>query len=282
VKAKPVPARPKGVPWTTYSLSKKPNSESSDSESSDEDEKPGGKKLTGLALLAKDQKPAIKQSERRQIKMVDIPGSTGTGARGQTISRPGIRKEDQQAARAARLRAAQDLSRLHRQILQWNPAVNDDNPPDVFLRSKLPGSFRSVDDFFTAFEPLLLTECWEQVRQSKIEALSEGQPLKIVIGGRQSVDDFVDIFCTLEHGQMRDRIYFGDADLVLLRQGQRQIFAKIQEVQRKPTFFKLTLRCHLGKDVHDAGSGLGVRTQWEMLKLAKYEPSLPSLAVSVS
>ncbi|GAA6010562.1 hypothetical protein JCM11491_002971 [Sporobolomyces phaffii] len=267
-KAKPaVPARPKGVPWTTYSLSKKA-SESSESESSDEDEKPTGKKLTGLALLAKDQKPTIKQAERRQIKVFDIPSLNGQGARGQAIGRPGIRKEDQQAARAARLRAAQDFSRLHRQILQWDPAVDENNPPDVFLRPKLPGSFRSVADFFSAFEPLLLTECWEQIRQSKIEALQEGQALFAIIAGRQSVDDFVDVFCTIEHGQMRDRIYFGDADLVLLRQGQRQIFAKIQAVSRKREFFELTLRCHLGKDVHDAGSALAARTRWELLKLA--------------
>ncbi|GAA5958558.1 hypothetical protein JCM3765_006673 [Sporobolomyces pararoseus] len=269
-KAKPAaPARPKGVPWTTYSLSKKATSESSESESSDEDEKPGGKKLTGLALLAKDQKPAIKKTERRQIKMVDVIGPEGgQGLRGQTIGRPGVRKEDQQAARAARLRAAQDFSRLHRQILQWDPACDLNGPPDVNLRSKLPGSFRNAEDYFTAFEPLLLTECWEQIRQSKIEAASEGQVLFAIIAGRQSVDDFVDIFCTIEHGQMRDRIYFGDSDLVWLRQGQRQIFAKIQAVSRKRDFFELTLRCHLGKDVHDAGSGLAARTRWELLKLA--------------
>ncbi|GAA5849474.1 hypothetical protein JCM5353_006863 [Sporobolomyces roseus] len=267
-KTKLPPARPKGVPWTTYSAPKTSLSESSESESSDEDEKVGGKKLTGLALLAKDQKPAIKKTERRQIKMVDALGGEAQGSRGQAIARPGVRKEDRQAARAARLRAAQDFSRLHRQILQWNPATDDPNCPDVDLRAKLPGSFRSPEDYFAAFEPLLLTECWEQIRQAKIEATQEGQVLFAVIAGRQSVDDFVDVFCTIEHGQMRDRIYFGDSDLVWLRQGQRQIFAKIQSVSRKRDFFELTLRCHLGKDVHDAGSGLGARTRWELLKLA--------------
>ncbi|GAA6059556.1 hypothetical protein JCM10212_000612 [Sporobolomyces blumeae] len=263
-----LPARPKGVPWTTYS-SKQAASESSESESSDDDDKAGGKKLTGLALLAKDQKPAIKKTERRQIKMVDIPGAEANGSRGQAIGRPGVRKEDQQAARAARLRAAQDFTRLHRKILQWDPALSDEGvPPGVDLRPRLPGSFRSPEDYFAAFEPLLLTECWEQVRQSKIEAMQEGQVLNITIAGRQSVDDFVDIFCTLDHGQMRDRIYFGDSDLVWLRQGQRQIFAKIQSVARKRDFFEFTLRTHLGNDVHDAGSGLGARTKWELLKLA--------------
>ncbi|GAA5875105.1 hypothetical protein JCM16303_005010 [Sporobolomyces ruberrimus] len=268
-KAPPPPSRPKGVPWTTYSVAKKADSESSGSESSDDEEKVGGKKLTGLALLAKDQKPAIKKTEKRQIKMVDIPGAEGhTGVRGQAITRPGVRKEDQQVARAARLRAAQDFTRLHRQILQWDPACNVDTPPDVDMRPKLPGSFHSAGDYYSAFEPLLLTECWEQIRQAKIEATTEGQVLNTVIAGRSSIDDFLDIHCTIEHGQMRDRIYFGDSDLVWLRQGQRQIFAKINAVSRKRDFFELTLRCHLGKDVHDAGSGLGARTRWELLKLA--------------
>jgi hypothetical protein len=32
---------------------------------------------------------------------------------------------------------------------------------------------------------------------------------------------------------------------------------------------ELTLRCHLGKDNHDAGSGLAPRTAWELIKLVK-------------
>ncbi|GAA5880785.1 hypothetical protein JCM1840_001374 [Sporobolomyces johnsonii] len=267
-KGKPAPAppaRPKGVPWTTYSSKKK--EESSDSESSDEDEK-GGKKLRGLALLAKDQKPAIKQTERRTVKMLDVPGYDRQGSKGQSIIRPGMRKEDQQANRAARLRAAQDFSRLHRQILQWDPAHDDAFPPGINVPDKLPGAFRNPADYFAAFEPLLLTECWEQVRQAKLEATQEGQVMLCTIAGRQSVDDFIDVFCTIEHGQLRDRMFFGDSDLVWLRQGPRQIYAKIQSVNRKREFVELALRCHLGKDVHDAGSGLGARTKWELIKLA--------------
>ncbi|GAA6004582.1 DNA/RNA helicase SEN1 [Rhodotorula paludigena] len=270
-----VSARPRGVPWTTYSSKKADESESESSGDDDEDAVRGadGKKLTGLALLAKDQKPSIKKTEQRRVKVLSYGDSNGgaavqTNGRARTIGNLAQSREDQQAIRAMRLRSAQDLSRLHRAILQWDPTCEEDVPPDVNLPDRLPGAFRSPREYFAAFEPLLLTECWEQVRQSKLEALKEGQVLQADIAGRQSVDDFVDIFCTIDHSFIRDRIFFGDADLVWLRQGPRQIFAKIQAVNRKREHMELTLRCHLGNDIHGAGSGLVARTKWEMVKLA--------------
>ncbi|GAA6037515.1 hypothetical protein JCM8097_008230 [Rhodosporidiobolus ruineniae] len=269
--AVPVAARPRGVPWTTYSSKKA--EEESESESSEEEDvvrDANGKRLKGLALLAKDQKPSIRKVEPKR-RAVIINGLSGepvqNGARGRGIGQPKT-KEDMQALRAARLRSAQDFSRLHRAILQWNPTDDADVPPNATLPSRLPSEFKSPQDYFAAFEPLLLTECWEQVRQAKLEAVKEGQVILADIAGRQSVDDFVDVFCTVEHGQLRDRFFFGDSDLVWLRQGQRQIFAKIQTVNRRREHVELTLRCHLGNDAHNAGPGLGARTKWELLKLA--------------
>lgn len=274
-KARPtpaVPARPRGVPWTTYS-SKKAESESESSEDEDAVRGADGKKLTGLALLAKDQKPSIKKvaTNQRKIQLIDNDGkSTGPSSnRTRTPIGIGRSKEDLQALRAARLRSAQDLSRLHRAVLQWDPAATEDAPPNVDLLKRLPEAFKSPKEYFAAFEPLLLTECWEQIRQAKLEALKEGDVLQADIAGRQSVDDFVDVFCTIQHGQVRSGTYFGDTDLVWLRQGPRQIFAKIQAVSRKREHIELTLRCHLGKDVHNAGPGLTARTKWEMVKLVK-------------
>ncbi|CDR46333.1 hypothetical protein NBRC10512_007411 [Rhodotorula toruloides] len=272
-KARPtpaIPARPRGVPWTTYS-SKKAESESESSDDEDAVRGADGKKLTGLALLAKDQKPSIKKATtgQRKIQLIGSDGraTASSGSRTRTPIGIGRSKEDLQALRAARLRSAQDLSRLHRAVLQWDPAATEDAPPNVDLLKRLPESFRTPKEYFAAFEPLLLTECWEQIRQAKLEALKESDVIHADIAGRQSVDDFVDVFCTIQHGQLRSGTYFGDTDLVWLRQGPRQIFAKIQAVSRKREHIELTLRCHLGKDVHNAGSGLTARTKWEMIKL---------------
>ncbi|GAA5930688.1 hypothetical protein JCM10213_000782 [Rhodosporidiobolus nylandii] len=272
-KARPAPApaaRPRGVPWTTYSSKKADESETESSEDEAAPRGPDGKKLTGLALLAKEQKPLIRKIEpARRVKAVSGLGGevVAQGARGRGIAL-GATKEDKQAIRAARLRSAQDFSRLHRAVLQWDPAADEDVPPGVDFPSRLPSDFKSPQDYMASFEPLLLTECWEQIRQAKLEALKEGQVILADIAGRQSVDDFVDVFCTVAHGQLRDRQFFGETDLVWLRQGQRQIFAKIQNVNRRREHIELTLRCHLGNDTHNAGSGLAARTKWEMIKLA--------------
>ncbi|GAA5985688.1 hypothetical protein JCM10908_007072 [Rhodotorula pacifica] len=266
-----VSSRPRGVPWTTYSSKKASASESESSEDEATVRGADGKKLTGLALLAKDQKPALKKVEpRRGVKAIGL----GLGNREEGSSKANGRRlprqateEDRQAIRAARMRAAQDLSKLHRAILQWDPACEEEKPPNVQLLDRLPTAFKSPQDYAAAFEPLLLTECWEQIRQAKAEALKEGQVYRANVAGRQSVDDFVDVFCTIDQSELRDRVFFSDTDFVWLRQGQRHIFAKVQGVSRKREHMELTLRCHLGKDNHDAGSGLAPRTAWELVKL---------------
>ncbi|GAA6050889.1 hypothetical protein JCM3770_005758 [Rhodotorula araucariae] len=276
-RARPAPsvqARPRGVPWTTYSSKKADESESESSDEEDVVRGADGKKLTGLALLAKDQKPTIRKVEpqSRRVMMLGFNSDGGRPTPNQRSRNASVltarSHEDRQAIRAARLRSAQDLSKLHRAVLQWDPTCEDDVPPAVRLPERLGGAFKSAPEYFAAFEPLLLTECWEQVRQAKLEALKDGQVLQVDIAGRQSVDDFIDVFCTIDHSQIRDRLFFGETDLVWLRQGPRQIYAKIQAVARKREHMELTMRCHLGNDVHGAGSGLVGRTKWEMIKLA--------------
>ena len=283
----PVQARPRGVPWTTYSSKKADESETESSDDEDVVRGADGKKLTGLALLAKDQKPSIRKPQQESRRGVVMLGMRDEDRRGgfNPRSRPGSAlhghtQEDRQAIRAARLRSAQDLSRLHRAILQWDPACEDDVPPNVDLTQRPGGAFKSARDYFAAFEPLLVTECWEQVRQAKLESRQDAQVLQIDIAGRQSVDDFVDVFCTVDHSQLRDRIFFGETDLVWLRQGPRQIYAKIQASNRKREHIELTLRCHLGNDVHGAGMALVGRTRWELVKLAKYVQLSPSPSLS--
>ncbi|GAA5844189.1 hypothetical protein JCM9279_001721 [Rhodotorula babjevae] len=271
----PVAPRARGVPWTTYSSKKADESDTESSEDEDVVRGADGKKLTGLALLAKDQKPSIRKPQQEGRRGVVMLGMRDEDRRGgfNPRSRPGSAlngrtQEDRQAIRAARLRSAQDLSRLHRAILQWDPACEDDVPPNVDLTQRPGGAFKSARDYFAAFEPLLVTECWEQVRQAKLESRQDAQVLQVDIAGRQSVDDFIDVFCTVDHSQLRDRIFFGETDLVWLRQGPRQIYAKVQASNRKREHIELTLRCHLGNDVHGAGMALVGRTRWELVKLA--------------
>lgn len=257
-------ARPKGVPWTTYS-SKKAD-ELSDESSSDDDEKPDTK-LGGLAQLAQAQKPTIKAVERRTVKMLE--DKAAASKRGKIVGVKAQAEADR-AAGIARLRGTPDLSPLHRQILQWDSDHPSEYPPSMKEPLKPVGTaFKNPDDYFAAFEPLLLTECWEQIRTAKTESAKEGQIVICTLAGRQAVNDFVDVFATISHSDMPDRMWFGESDLVLVRQGSRQLLAKIQQSGRKREFLEVTLRCHLGTDKTEAGPGLVARTKWEILKLYK-------------
>ncbi|KAK4706098.1 senataxin, partial [Phenoliferia sp. Uapishka_3] len=258
-------ARPRGVPWTTYSSKPATAIDSSSSDDSSDDEK--GPKLSGLAGLAKAQKsPKIKAIERRGIKIFeqDGPGFT-RGVRGPN-ARPG--REEQQAANAAKLRGVQDFTHLHRQILQWDITHDGPLPPHMTAEPlQVPHSFASPEDYFAAYEPLLLVECWEQLRQARQEATNETQPIPVDIAGRQDVDDFTDVFLTIEHGKLPDRFYLNESDLVVIRQGQRQALARVHAFGRKREFVEVTLRLHLGNDVSNASAGLVARTKWEVVKL---------------
>lgn len=261
--------RPRGVPWTTYSSKKA--ADSSDESSSDDE--PGDTKLGGLAMLAQAQKPTIKTVERRTVKMLNGDSTSTTSSGKRVIGKPiGVRAqaEADKAAQMARLRGTPDLSQLHRQVLQWDPEYTGDLPPSMTqpLRS-VATAFDSPDAYYTAFEPLLLTECWDQIKNGKIEAAKEGQVVVCTLAGRQAVNDFTDVFVTVAHSDMPDRMWFGESDLILLRQGPRQVLAKVQAFGRKREFSEMTLRCQLGNDKTNAGAGLVARTKWEMVKLYK-------------
>lgn len=256
--------RPRGVPWTNYTSKPVAAIDSSSSEEDSSDDDKGAPKLTGLAGLAQVQRPTIKQTERRGIKIFE-PEGPGFKQRG-----PGARQSrlEQQAANSARLRGVQDFSHLHRQILQWDTTHDGLLPPGMSKEPPpVPSSFASSEDYFAAYEPLLLVECWEQLRQARQEAANETPPVPVDVAGRQDVDDFTDVFLTIEWGKMPDRFHFGESDLVLLRQGSRQTLAKIQSINRKREFIELTIRCHLGIDVSNVSAGLSARTKWEVVKL---------------
>lgn len=257
-------ARPRGVPWTTYSS--KPAVESSSDESEDDSAEKG--KLSGLALLARAQgSPKMKKAiERRSVMLFEGKGAA-IETRGGNFGKSAAA---QHAANSARLRGVQDFSGLHRQVLQWDCEYDGNLPPNMKTKpDRIPSSFASADAYFAAFEPLLLIECWEQIRQAKKE-MSSSSDLEIVpcdVAGRQAVDDFTDVFLTVEHGKMPNRMWFNASDVVLLRQGKRQTLAKVQSFGKKRSFFEITLRCHLGSDVTAASASLVARTQWEIVKM---------------
>jgi senataxin len=203
---------------------------SSSSESESESEK-------GIAVLDKHQKSPVKIKERRGIKLLNGPVKQNNTIR----SRLTLQEEAQR--RAMRLRP--DVSGLYKMILQWNYDHTGSDPPDIEkLRPHLqavPRSFKSPEEYFHTFEPLLRIECWSQLMKSKDEPLEE---VRCQINGKGFVDQFLEMQLSIQ--QLPDPGWFlADTDIVLFRRasGGQGHLAKVQEMKRARTI-TVVLRFH--------------------------------------
>ena len=233
-------------------------------------------KLTGLAGLAAAQAkrappaPQIKRPEaQRQTKMLDPLDPR----RGQQPMRAGQRimtaaELQQKSQNKARMRYNPDYTELHRQILQWSYTHQGTIPPGNFrFPRSIPPSFRSVDQYIETFLPLLLLECWNEIITAREEldaGTSESEPVQARLGGRATVDDFTELFMSVE--RMAERNPFSENDIVLLK-GPCQTLGKIHQITRKQGKIEFVVRCHLGKDDGSVHRGLTVGTDWKLYRV---------------
>lgn len=229
---------------------------SSSESSSDED--------VGLDALVKLQKtPTIKKApERRQVKMLDLPGQ----AKNPALERLAGRSARDEARRTG-LRLKPDISALHRAILSWDYDHDGPEPPPAGERARLaavPDRFESVQHYRRVFEPLLLMECWAQLQQAK-EAPEERYACQVLT--RQYSDDWVDLDVLFTDSVGKDWA-LGDADIVLLRppEGRRGVLCKVQNYRATHANINATLRM-LGR----AGeAGPQINTTWMLSKVLRY------------
>lgn len=245
--------------------------ERSSDEDSDEDQ------MSGLARLAEKQQkmpgrpinapPTLhQQQEQRKTKMLDLQGRE-IKQRGRRIM--SAAEAQAQSQNKARLRYNPDYTELHRQILQWNVLHEGTTPSDDFRYPKsIPQSFGSPDQYIATFFPLLLLECWNEIctgRDEILQGTSDSEPITNArLAGRATVDDFIEIFLSVE--RLPERSYFHESDIVLLR-GSCQTLGKIQQVLHKNNKIDLTIRCHLGRDNGTVSRNLINGTIWTVHKL---------------
>ena len=224
------------------------SSSSSDSESEGE----GGT----LASLAKIQRtPTVKKpTERRQVKMMDLPGN-GSNPALERINR----RDD---ARRTGLRLKPDISALHRQVLSWDYNHKDPSPPGVDLKLlHVPDTFTDINHYRRIFEPLLLFECWAQVQQSKDEPQDQYECL---IVSRQYTDDWLDLEATISESVKADW-YLTDTDVIVLTiaGSPRQYLGKVSSYKAGFRGIQLSIRLLLsGQD-----AGPQVQTTWRIAKV---------------
>ncbi|THH27997.1 hypothetical protein EUX98_g6198 [Antrodiella citrinella] len=245
----------KPVPSASSSKLQKPTgrptvveSSSSESESEDEGE--------GLASLAKIQRtPTIKKpTERRTVKLMDVPGN----GRNPALER--INRRDD--ARRTGLRLKPDVSSLHRRVLAWDYTHSGPSPPDEDLRLQhVPDTFADINHYRRIFEPLLLSECWAQIQQSKDEPQDN---YECVVVSRQYADDWTDMEGTISTSVKSDW-YLTDADIVVLTctGSPKPYLGKVQSYKAQMNGIQFSVRFLL--KAQDAGPQ--INTTWRLAKV---------------
>lgn len=254
--------------------------------SSDDDSDDDNRGKAGLAGLAgfdqaktvpnRISKPihAPQTAEQRKAKMLDlslnpvqdVQQQTGGRRRGQRIMTAADLAV--QTQNKARMRYNPDYSDLHRRILQWNIKQNGPTPDPTFRwPQNIPSSFEDADEYINTFLPLLLLECWSEITSAKEEIQSgdyELEPFTGVMAGRMSVDDFTEIFVSVD--RLTDRNSVTENDVVMLS-GPAETIGKIHQIIRKQQKIDVVIRCHLGKDDGSVSRSLMNGTHWTIRKL---------------
>jgi len=163
------------------------------------------------------------------------------------VQMPIKKKRVVRSAKDMRARLAPDLSSLHRTILGWNYFHEGDFPPksrpDIY--SKVPGTFRTPNDYQSTFEPLLTLEAWQGFVKAREE--SQNKPYEVRITSRASVDAFQEVGSTMTHAENRD-IFVSEGDIILLSNTRNPsadeptCLARVFKVKRKPQHIEVSYR----------------------------------------
>ena len=228
---------------------------SSSEEESDDEEDDGPKGLAGLSKLQKT--PTIKKpTERRQVKMLDLPMD------GKNPKLEMIRKRED--ARRTHMRLKPDVSGLYRTLLSWNYEHDGPTPPGENPRlASVPDKFRDYAHFRSVYEPMLFLELWNQLAESKEQPL-ESYDCRIL--SRQYTDEFIDLEVSVE-GSVGKEWSLAETDIVLLSSSnsKRRVLGKAQSYRASYMGIQATIR-YLASS---GDPGLQVGTSWSLAKVLR-------------
>ncbi|KDQ11409.1 hypothetical protein BOTBODRAFT_135716 [Botryobasidium botryosum FD-172 SS1] len=255
-------SEPKNEGSKSRPASAKSSSPAASSDEEDEEEEEGPK---GLAALGAKSPVIAKPAERRQVKMLSLPGKVGP-------RQP--RLDPHEVTRRNQMRLKPDLSPLHRHILAWNYAHDGEEPPPQAGRApkprptRIPLSFSSHEQYMQAFEPLLLMEAWSQIVKAKEDGY--GVSLVCELGPRRYVDDWVDIDLLMVDS-LPAKWFLSEADIVLLRHADaesKQVLAKVQTFKKDFKGVNASIRCMLSTPENQrVDTALAPRSRWKLSKV---------------
>lgn len=229
---------------------------SSESEQSDAD---GEGTLAELAKLQQRTPTIKKPTERRQVKMLDLPA--------QRMNPNFDRMNRRDDARRKVLRLKPDISSLHRNLLSWDYNHDGPEPPGSKLQFlHVPDRFSDSEHYRRVFEPLLFMECWAQIQQSKDEVQDTFQ---CRIDNRQYTSDWIDLDISITEGVKKDWVLM-DTDIVLVQQldGSRKFLGKSQSFKANP--FNSSIQATIRLMVRSNEPGPQMGTTWKVGKVFRY------------
>lgn len=235
-------------------------SEESDTSDSDSDDTTRGTGLVSLGRFVKSPRKPISKPrpvERRRVIALDIP-SVASGSQERLMF---MRKRQ---VRNTALRLRPDISGLHKIILSWDYNYDGPNVPGEHRPlSHVPDMFDNYEHYLRVFQPLLLSECWSQLRQAKEEVRDSYQ---CRVDDRQFTDDWLDVDVTITE-TVKKGWYLTETDIVLLHQlgYKRCIMAKVKTYKNLSTGILLTIRCYTRAGLGDPG--LQMKTIWQLSKV---------------
>ncbi|CDZ98451.1 helicase sen1 [Phaffia rhodozyma] len=239
------------------------SSSESSSDSSDTDEEKEKQGLAALSTSGDKRAPVVRKlapaQPVRSIKMMnDIPMKTPAQ----------IRAAQREAAQRTRLRLKPDMDELHRIILKWEPKDVGQYPPGMEPNQlrKIPAQFKNAEDYLAIFAPLLMLECWAQVQKAIEESQNEDR-IVVAVTGKQLIDDWVDVDVAVPTGQINQRYFLTDVDVVQVcsvdPHKPASFFAKVTNFKKGFTDIQVTIRLHSSRNHHSFVS----RSKWRLQRV---------------
>ena len=248
-------------------------SESESDSGSDSDDM--GRGLSSLVDAEEKWNNRNKVQEPRKTKLLELDQVTAPNKFMDTVA---LRRQKAFEDAQRQHRLTPNLAALHAQILKWDVASAGDRPPDAKDYASIPSTFRSVDDYIRAFEPLLILECWQQLMSAREEVSQSSDSVFASFVNRVSIDTYQDIHMKIPLDKasslmVEDIVVISDPHVkdVFTATGNaaraKPFFAKVQSITRTKGECEVIFRTYL--KIVDSSPLMFMRPQttWSVLKM---------------
>lgn len=227
-----------------------------------------GSGLAGLGVVGKDHSAprsdlmVSSESEEEDSSEDELFGSskpkvaqTTNKLTGRPVPMPVKKVKQTRSAKDMRARLSPDLTGLHKTILAWDFFADTDTPPNSSRDdyTLVTNTFRTVEDYQTTFEPLLVLEGWQSFRTAREDGTFK--PFEVKVANSMIIDNFFEINSTVPFNEGKE-LGLSAADVVLLSKGSRpnaepnepHCLARVKEVSFKRGEMQIVYRINSDKN----------------------------------